>query len=194
MSDDSADPPPPAQREADTYTTDLARVRAEFLDFYEHEYRRVVRHMIVYGASLHDAHDAAQEAFTDAWQFLIPSLDWLRITHPRAWIRRVAMRKHIRPAGSRRSAAAVPVAELPDLPNVGMDHIGLTDTTLSLLAAVRKLDENLRAVIAMDWDQVSTLEIAQYLGVTSQRVRDLRKKAREHLRRALETLSGQGGQ
>jgi DNA-directed RNA polymerase specialized sigma24 family protein len=120
---------------------------------------------------------------------LIPSQQWLRITHHRAWIRRVALRKYTRPAGSRRSPAATPLGELPELPDLDMDHAGVTDETVTVLAAIRILDEDLRAVIAMDWDDISTHEIAQYLGVTPQKVRDLRKKAREQLHRALKQAS-----
>lgn len=48
----------------------LMRMWADWIDFYDAHYHRAVRFMMHVGASLVDAQDAAQEAFTESWKLM----------------------------------------------------------------------------------------------------------------------------
>jgi len=54
-----------------------------------------------------------------------------------------------------------------------------------VLEALRGLDEQARAVMAFHLDDFPTAAIADALGLTEQRVRDVKKKARAALKTAL---------
>jgi DNA-directed RNA polymerase specialized sigma24 family protein len=78
------------------------QVRAEWISFYDTHYHRVVRSTMHAGASLPDAQDATQEAFTESWKLMIrDSGAWQAINGQTAWGRTVALRRHARPLGSR---------------------------------------------------------------------------------------------
>src|SRR5206468_11577300 len=64
----------------------------EFAAFYTSEMRPLIRHVMraVPGADMHQAADAAQSAFMQAYQ------TWSTIRHPRAWLRTVAVREYHR--------------------------------------------------------------------------------------------------
>ena len=70
----------------------------------------VTGNITVMPASLHDAEDAAQEAFADAWVQMGRDGKWADVAEPRGWIRRVALRKYQRPPGRRPRLQTVPVA------------------------------------------------------------------------------------
>src|SRR5438105_3339991 len=72
----------------------LVRVRADWIDFYDVHSPRLVRFMMHIGASLADAHDAAQEAFPESGKLM--SRDptaWQAISGKAAWIRTTARRR-----------------------------------------------------------------------------------------------------
>jgi RNA polymerase sigma factor (sigma-70 family) len=170
----------------------LAGMSDKFLDFYEHAKPLVERFLTLSGASREDAQDAAQEAFTEGW-LLVRRGKWTQqeVENPAAWIRQVAYRRYRRPPGSRRRIASVPAAphDLPD--HVSADHAEPTVQALTVLGALDQLaDAEARAVIALDIDDMPGPQIAQILGVDEQRVRDLRKKARNHLKRYLPAAPG----
>jgi RNA polymerase sigma factor (sigma-70 family) len=145
----------------------------------------VVRFLMRYGATLHDAEDAAQEAFTDAWDRVERTRTWAEVTDPRGWIRAVALRKYLRPPGSRRRPISVPVPEVPEAPTPGAGHAELLPGTLLVLDAMRSLDPEPRAVLAFHLDGFSAPAIGTQLGISDQKVRDLLKKARRILARTL---------
>ena len=164
-------------------TTDslTARMRAEFIAFYDCEYPRVVVFLIHCGASWHCAEDAAQEAFVEAWT-LAERGGWGDIAEQRGWMRTVAFRKYRRPPGPRRCPPLVlPVADCPDAAQSSMDFADLTAETRFVVEVLRSLDPELRAVMAFDLDEFTAGETADLLGLTEQQVRDRRKKARRIL-------------
>ena len=167
----------------------LAAMREEFLDLYERERPLVERFLMLAGAGRQDAEDGAHEAFAEAWR-LVAQGSWHQVGNRRAWLRTVAYRCFARPPGQRRSARAVSTApaDLPGLNQDGAspDHAEPTVQALSVLDALNRLgDRQASAVIALDLDAFTGSEIAAILGIDEQRVRDLRKKARSHLKRIL---------
>ncbi len=100
-------------------------MRDRFFEFFDAEYVLVVRFLMRCGASLHDAEDAAQEAFADAWVQMGRDGKWADVAEPRGWIRRVALRKYRRPPGRRPRLQTVPVADVPELQHhdIGNDDV-----------------------------------------------------------------------
>jgi RNA polymerase sigma factor (sigma-70 family) len=167
----------------------LVDMRAGWIDFYDAHYHQVVRFVMHDGACLEDAQDAAQEAFVESWTLLSNDpARWAVITNKMAWIRVVALRKYRRPPGPRTRPRLALTAEIPDLPCLGPEPGELTVQTQTVLQALRNLDEEARAVMAFDLDDFPTADIAAALEITEQRVRDVKKKARDVLKRTLAGL------
>jgi RNA polymerase sigma-70 factor (ECF subfamily) len=163
----------------------LVQVRAEWIDFYDTHYHRVVRFLVLNGASRDDAQDAAQEAFIESWNLLARDPGrWQAVTGKAAWIRTVALRRHRRPPGPRRRPLTAG-NEIPDLPAPGPGHDELTAQAQLVLQALQTLDEEARAVMTLDMDGIPAADTAAALGITPQRVRDVRKKARTALKQEL---------
>ncbi|MFF5265033.1 RNA polymerase sigma factor [Actinomadura viridis] len=174
-------------------------MRAEFLQLHEDHHHRVVAFLLSYGASLDDAQDATHDAFVEAWHAVQTPGAWKRIEHPAAWIRKVALRRYQRPPGPRDRPPTVSLQ--PDLvpepaPESGpsrVDPVELAIARTDVLAALRTLDNDCRAVIAFQMDGFSAVETAAALGMDDQRVRNLRKKARARLAAMLAPARTQEG-
>jgi RNA polymerase sigma factor (sigma-70 family) len=161
------------------------QVRAEWTGFYDAHYHRVVRFLVHMGASRAEAEEAAQEAFIESWTLMERDPDhWNRHPRKEAWIRTVALRRYRRPPGPRRRPL-VTGAEIPDVPAPGPGHDELTVQTQFVLRALQVLDEEARAVMAFDMDDFPAADIALELGITQQRVWDVKKRARAALRKEL---------
>lgn len=113
---------------------------------------------------------------------------WQAITNQPAWIRTVALRRYKRPPGPRTRPQLSPHAEIPDLPSPWPGPGDITVQAQLVLEALRSLDEEARPVMAFCLDDFTTLETATALGITEQRVRDVKKKARAALKRALAVI------
>jgi DNA-directed RNA polymerase specialized sigma24 family protein len=163
----------------------LAKIREDFLIFYDREYHGVVRFVMRCGASLLAAEDAVQDAFVDAWELTARIDAWTAITEPRGWIRRVALRKYRRPPGKHRRPPTVSVGDLPEMPQPGHSQMDLTDGTLFVVAALRRLAPEMQAVMAFHLDGFTGPQIASQLGITAQKARDVLKAARKILARDL---------
>jgi RNA polymerase sigma factor (sigma-70 family) len=174
--------------DVDELFTDDARtaeIRSDWLAFYDREYSLVVRFVMRCGASLQAAEDAVQDAFVDAWTLTARADAWMAITDPRGWIRRVALRKYRRPPGKHRRPAAVPVSDFPEMAQPGQSHTDLTNETLLVTAALRRLEPESQAAMAFHLDGFTGPQIASQLGITDQKARDLLKAARRVLAREL---------
>jgi len=170
----------------------MAEMREDFLNFHARNYHLVVRFLMLNGATLHEAQDASQEAFLDAWKQLKKPNGWRTIQDPRAWIRTVALRKYRRP--TRSPLRVSPVADIPDMSQPDeIDHGELTTQAQYVLATLRDLDDDTRAVMAFHLDGFSTPQIAAHLGITDQKARDQLKKARKILARKLGELDRKEG-
>jgi RNA polymerase sigma-70 factor (ECF subfamily) len=162
-------------------------MRAGWIDFYDAHCHRTVRFVMHNGACLEDARDAVQEAFVESWALMTTDpAKWVAITGEKkaAWIRVVALRRYRRPPGLRMRPLLAWDADLPEQPDPGPEPGELTVQTQMVLQVLRSLDEQARAVMAFCLDDFTTADTADALGITEQRVRDVKKKARAALRRA----------
>ena len=170
----------------------MMQVRAESIELYDAQYHRVVRFLMFNGASKADAQDAAHEAFIESWDLLAKDPDrWRAVTGKATWIRTVALRRYKRPPGSRRR----PLTggnEIPDLPAAGPGHDELTAQAQLVLRALQALDEEARAVMAFDMDDIPAADTAAALRITAQRVRDIKKRARAALKKELAGITAPG--
>jgi RNA polymerase sigma factor (sigma-70 family) len=164
----------------------LVAMRADWIAFYDTEYHKVVRFVMRNGASLEDARDATEEAFLDSWALMTNQPGrWSQIRNRRSWIRAVALRKCQRPPGPRRRPLLADSAKIPDIAAPGLEPGELTAQTQAVLQALRTLDNQAQAVMAFRMDGFPAAVIAETLGITEQRVRDVTKRARTTLKRTL---------
>jgi RNA polymerase sigma factor (sigma-70 family) len=191
MAADERQPVPVEQHAQETrplagYNASRVSMRADWIAFYDAEYHRVVRFVMRNGASLEDACDATAEAFLDSWALMTSRPgNWAQIRDRRSWIRAVALRKRQRPPGSRRRPLLAGNTEIPDMAAPGPEPGELTAQTQAVLQALRGLDNQAQAVMAYLMDGFPAAVIAETLGVTEQRVRDVTKRARASLKRTL---------
>lgn len=165
-----------------------ARKAAEqeaFAALFDREYDRLVRFLMRYTGNLQDAQDAVAETFVSIWELTQRPGEWEKIRKPEAYLRKVALNMYRRPPGTRRRPRALAAADLPDLPQTDLPHAELTEQTQTIIAALRELEEEPRAVMALRLDGYNSPEIADILETTDMRVRDLLKKARRILKRRL---------
>jgi RNA polymerase sigma factor (sigma-70 family) len=155
-------------------------VRQDFLDFFDAEYLLVVRFMMRVGATLPDAQDAAQHMAEQGWRTTLAGR-WNQISNPRGWARTVALNHHR--ASIRRRLLDAPSGLRCEV--AFPDHGELVGQAQDLVALLRTLDTDSRAVIAFDLDDTPAEQIALALGKTAQEIRDLRKKARKKLKEQL---------
>jgi RNA polymerase sigma factor (sigma-70 family) len=165
---------------------------ADFSEFFDSQSHKVVAFLMQNGASLQDAEDAAQQALVDAWKLSQDRVRWEKIRNPEGWIREVARRKYLRPPGPRRRPPTQ-AGDLPEMPSLQADPGELTPATLDLLAALRTLDDEARAVMAYRMDGFNFREIADAMGIYEQRARDIQKRTRRILMRILGNGDGQDG-
>ena len=155
----------------------MARVRDEFISFYDREHQQLVRFLMNAGASLHTAQDAMQETFLDGWS-LVQSGGWDGVKNPPGWIRVVGLRKYYRmgsPAGRE-----VCVPDFADAPPPGPCPVDLAAEARAILAVLHSLAPDERVALAFQIDGFSCRETAEYLGISEQQAADLRKKARRN--------------
>ncbi|MFI0372803.1 RNA polymerase sigma factor [Actinomadura sp. 1N219] len=174
-------------------------MRTCFLDFYADQYPQVVRFvMFARRATLETAEDAAQEAFIEAWHTAHKPGAWERIENREAWIRRIALRRHDRPGGTRRrEPPAVSGLEglLADRSCPRPDPADVATGTMRVLEALHAVhDDQARAVMAFTLDGHPDSVIAAHLDLDPQKVRNLRTKARRLLRRYLAAGRAQEGE
>jgi DNA-directed RNA polymerase specialized sigma24 family protein len=172
----------------------LVQVRAEWIRFYDDQYHAVVRFMMLNGATLDEASDAAQEAFTESWRLMERAPGkWQAITGKAGWVRKVALRRHARPPGPRLRPLTVTSGEMPDRAASGPGHAELAAQTQAVVQALRSLGSQARAVMAVELDGFTPAETAAELGITVREVWDLKKTARAALKRHLAAAAAEEG-
>ncbi|MGB8947104.1 MAG: sigma-70 family RNA polymerase sigma factor [Streptomyces sp.] len=155
--------------------TDL-EIEQDFTRCYQQQMPPLVRHLMRQGAAPHEAAEAAQAAFADAFA------GWRGITSPAAWLRTVAYRQYLR-----RPVREEPVADIPDLPGgvCPLAAAELREEEARVYAALAALPPLQRRVMAWSLDEFSTAEISQALGITKVAVRQNLCRARARLRQLL---------
>lgn len=176
----------PNHRPSPPCTPDPSEIRADWIAFYDAHFLRVVRLVMHCGGSLQDAQDAAQEAFTESLAMVTADATcWAAVAGKEGWIRTVALRRHQRPPGPRIRPLLAHGAAIPDQPHSDPGPDELSEQAQTVLQVLRSLPEEEQAVMAFSLDDFPTAEIAAALGMTQQKVRDLRKKARATLKATL---------
>lgn len=163
-----------------------AHVASDDWERLQREYDHVIAFVMRRGASLTDAEDATQSAYTQAWSLMTRPGGWSRLRNPRAWIRVVAWNEHRRSHG--------PTISVPDVPESASsddDPSALPALAVSVIAALARLkDDRVRLVMALSMDGLTAPEIAAALAPGNgpatpkdvQRVRDQLKDARRFIR------------
>jgi len=150
-----------------------AKDSAEFVACFKAEFNRLVMFLLRQGVPYHDATEAAQAAFTEAFR------QWQQIRSPRAWLRRVAVRciKHI----PEDPVQDMSVADQPLLP----DSIEISEQTRHVLDMLWHLPPQQRVVMAWTIDGFSPTEIAAEIDSNAAAVRQNLRRARETLKRVI---------
>ena len=150
---------------------------AEFTLFYDIEMPKLVGFLIVQGASVMTAADAAQEAMTSAYR------QWDDIDQPRAWVRTVAARTVRR--FTERARKEAPHGEPPE-PGHGLltaQSAAEVEARHTFLALLRQLPPAQREVLAWTYDGYTPTQIAAVLGKKPATVRSVLRDARAALQR-----------
>lgn len=147
--------------------------RASFAVFYAAELAALVRFAMRHGATVHEAADAAQAAFVQAY------CRWDAIDRPRAWLRKVTYREFLRGVRVRELS----VEEPPETPGpLSPDaHVELDEETRSVYDCLARLPYTQRRVMSYHYDGFSHPEIATELGMTGEAVRQNVRRARKNL-------------
>jgi RNA polymerase sigma factor (sigma-70 family) len=148
---------------------------AEFTEFFQAEYPRLVRTLYLVTRDREQARDIAQEAFI---QLLAR---WWRISHyerPEAWVRRVGIRMAVR-AGKREQIRPRLEREL--------DFATLPKRVdLDVLRAIRELPSSQRAAVALFYlEDRPVSEVAEILGCSETTVKVHLHRARKRLAKTL---------
>lgn len=160
--------------------------RVDFARYYEQHLTRLIRHLMRQGAGAHEAAEAAQGAFTEAFP------QWSDIAFPAAWLRKVAFRLYLRNPISREELTSTP----PEQPASGacpLRTVELREEEARVYSALASLPPAQRRVLAWSLDGFTTSEISAELGMTAEAVRQNLSRARARLKDQLGLANG-GGQ
>ncbi|GAA3303486.1 hypothetical protein GCM10020218_101080 [Dactylosporangium vinaceum] len=150
---------------------------AEFDDFVRTYRARVLADLLMFCGNQQNAEDAAQEAFVAAYR----DEAWRSLTHPRAWLRKVAVRSHRAATEKWWHRWHQPAWQLADLPApAGVDDEA---AAVLVLRTVGVLPLRQRQVLIMHclWEMPYTA-IAAELGISVNTVGVNLNKARARLR------------
>ncbi|MGI5455609.1 RNA polymerase sigma factor [Streptomyces sp. CA-249302] len=153
----------------------------ELAEALHHEqYPALIRFLLYHGASWTEAQDAAQDAFT---QMCVPGLS---LTHPRAWLRRVAWRcwvsQHVKPE---EACAEIPEPETSLRWQTPAHAAELGEEERRVIALLHQLPAKQRAAMAWHLDGFTTEESARAMGTTQAAVRQNLTRARAALRQGM---------
>ncbi|MFF7647029.1 sigma-70 family RNA polymerase sigma factor [Streptomyces canus] len=154
--------------------------RSEFAGFYETTMPRLVVFVLRHGADIHEAREAAQAAFAQAWE------RWESIEHPHAWLRTVAFRQLLR----LRERPEGPLADTEERPGgvCPVERIELGAQEKLVLKVLAGLPMQQRRAFAWTFDGFTPQETAEALKTTPEAVRQNLARARKSLKQAWETM------
>jgi RNA polymerase sigma factor (sigma-70 family) len=147
---------------------------AAYSAFYRAEIKALANFLLWMGAGVTDAADLAQEAMIDAYR------SWPSIQHPRAWVRRVASRKHARRRIDRDETAADLTDDHNPLLRAPAD-IPVWEQRHEVLRLLATLPWRQRQAMAWSFDGYRPQEIAAELNITPEAARANLKLARRAL-------------
>ncbi|MFF3709364.1 sigma-70 family RNA polymerase sigma factor [Streptomyces phaeochromogenes] len=153
----------------------------DFSKYYAEHMGKLIRHLMRQGAEPHEAAEAAQSAFVEAYG------NWRKIEYPGPWLRRVAFRLLLR-----QPIREVLSGELPDTasPQCPVRNVEIRQEEERVLAALSELPPAQRQVMAWHLDNYSTKEIAEELEATQEAVRKNLERARKQLKQSLGIAEG----
>ncbi|WP_241845343.1 RNA polymerase sigma factor [Streptomyces silvensis] len=154
----------------------------DFSLFYARHLSRLVRHLMRLGAEPHEAAEAAQSAFTEAYAL------WPRLTHPGAWLRTVAYRHFLRREARCRELTDTPPETLS--PSCPLRAVEIKEEELRVYEALASLPPQPRRVMAWHLDGYGTAEIAHALDMKPDAVRQNLGRARARLKAVLGLTQG----
>jgi RNA polymerase sigma-70 factor (ECF subfamily) len=161
------------------------RAGERFEAFYVREYHGIVRLAYALSGSRLVAEDIAQDVFLRAY------LDWPRIRHPAAWVRKVTVRRAGR-AARRRLLEARALARLLARRDPAVAELPAHDA--EVWRAVRALPRGQAQVIALRYVvDASVAEIAETLGLAEGTVKAQLHRGRQALAARLGTGTPEGG-
>ena len=143
----------------------------EFARFYHQYFARLVAFLVYQHASVDLAVDIAQDAMITAYR------KWPEITHPRAYVFKVAGRAYTR---CRLGNPEQPIGEVSK-PTVALPRPGETEAWLQqqeIIEVLRRLPPRQCQVLALTIDGWTPTEIAQLLDIEPEAVRASLMKAR----------------
>lgn len=147
----------------------------ELAEFYCQERAALIVFVRHHGASLQEADDAVQTAFS---KVLPPK--WASIRHPKAYLRKIAVRAYIE------SSSAAEHGEQgegpPDSGATPGDAVEARESAMWLQHVLAALPPKQREVMAMHLDDYSHAEIAEELGIKVSAVRQNFRRARQTLK------------
>lgn len=175
----------PGQRGVSVPAHQDEALRESFSRYYEQHMASLIRFVMRYGASPHEAADAAQAAFIEGFRV------WHLIESPGAWLRKVAFRQYLRQAPRPQEELT---DEVPDRPafSCPLDRVVLADEEKQVYEALAQLPMRQRQVMAWRLDGYSTNEIAETLEMQPNAVRQNVARARALLKDILGLTSAGG--
>ncbi|MFI6506111.1 RNA polymerase sigma factor [Streptosporangium sp. NPDC050855] len=151
----------------------------EFEAFFHGEYPRLVRVLMLTGASLDEAMDVAQDTFIDAYS------KWDMLKAPSAWVRRVAFRGFFKQRERTRRGVEIASQSL----TLGLDIEQSAEQAVlgheeegRVSRLLDELPPTQRMVLALRFDGLSTKEISDLLGKSPEAIRKNLQLARQRLK------------
>ncbi|MFJ2407076.1 RNA polymerase sigma factor [Streptomyces xanthochromogenes] len=157
----------------------------EFAEFYEQHLAKLIRHLMRQGAGAHEAAEAVQAAFTEAFA------KWETIQYPAAWLRTVARRMYLNRSARREDL----VDEVPELPGgmCPLRRVELKEEETRVFTALASLPPLQCQVLSWHLDGFTTSEISTSLGLTAEAVRQNLHRGRARLKTLLLDSTVGGG-
>lgn len=151
----------------------------DFANFFRQNHSRVLAFLTYMGVDRPTAEEAVQEAFVQL------SLRWNEVESPKSWLRTVSYRYVLRNRRRLGRDIEVPSSLIsPELDSIHQDTY-LTEETERVVAAIRSLPPQQRAIMAFTLDGYTPAEISKEIGVRAETVRSNLRKARQSLKTLL---------
>ena len=153
----------------------------DFKDTYSAERSKMMTFLMSVGADQHEADDAVQDAFADAYAA------WDTIREPRPWLYKAALRAYYRGSSRARNRETPAGDRLPDQaePLNSGDIAVLNDEEQTVQNALAGLPAKQRQVMALTLAGFTAAEIGQLLSSDPAAVRQNQVRARDNLARQL---------